>query len=148
MKFLKYNFTKTSPQNSSYARDITLCGYIQVVFCFVFFCFVFFFFNEKKGLIWLISIIALTHHCGFRFTWHLPHLSVAPIASQHAVRWSQIDDRRLDTCLAVFLFVFTEIRYELYLTRRVRLECLLPLATICVRSQVGQNRGNEPERNL
>ena len=57
MKFPKYNFKKIPPQNSSYARDRTLCVYNLVSF---FFFFKFIYMNKKKGLIWR-GIIALAH---------------------------------------------------------------------------------------
>ena len=45
MKFPKYNFKKIPPQNSSYARDRTLCVYNLVYF---FFFFKFIYMNKKK----------------------------------------------------------------------------------------------------
>ena len=52
LKFPKYNFKKIPPQNSSYARDRTLCVY-NLVYCF-------FFLNEQKRVSQR-GIIALAH---------------------------------------------------------------------------------------
>ena len=60
MKFLRYNFKKIPPQNSSYARDRTLCVYNLVFFFIYLFFFYFFFYEQKNWLIWH-DIIALAH---------------------------------------------------------------------------------------
>ena len=44
MKFPKYNFKKIPPQNSSYARDRTLCVYNLVSFFF----FLIYLYEQKK----------------------------------------------------------------------------------------------------